>query len=322
MELPVVLVTGGTGLVGNAIRKYIQNTNTNYAWHFVGRDLPLTGAYTAVDKYFSIVRPRYVIHLAAQVGGLYKNARSKLQMYQDNMTINDNILRACAQFNVKKVVLCLSTCVYPDKIDYPFEESSLHNGPPHLSNEGYAYAKRMVELQARLYNQLPNAPKMLCVIPTNIYGPHDNFNLEDSHVIPGLIHRCYLAKRDNTPFTIRGTGKAIRQFIHADDIAHFIIRVLLEKDPSDMPHGVILAPPPDTEVTIGDVVNAIAEAFEMPPDSIQYDPSFSDGQIRKTASNKLLQQLFPEDVNHFQDLKTGIKSTVEWFKTNYAFARK
>lgn len=318
---PVILVTGGTGLVGNAINR--QQTE-GYDWVFVGRFLSLTSDYSVVQNYFRHRRPKYVIHLAARVGGLYKNARSKLQMYQDNMTINDNVLRACAEFNVEKVVLCLSTCVYPDKIEYPFEEASLHNGPPHPSNEGYAYAKRMLEVQARLYNEMSSAtaPKFLSVIPTNIYGPHDNFNLEDSHVIPGLIHRCYLAKRDNQPFVIRGTGKAIRQFIHADDIAHFILRVLFEMQPADMPHGMILAPPPETEVTIGDVVTAIAEAFEMPASSIQYDDSFSDGQIRKTASNGLLQRCFPEDTNHFRDLKDGIKSTVEWFKTNYEHARK
>ena len=126
---------------------------------------------------------------------------------------------------VKRLVSCLSTCIFPDKTTYPIDETMVHNGPPHSSNEGYAYAKRMIDVMNRCY-----ASEYGCcftsIIPTNIYGPHDNFSIEDGHVIPGLIHKCYLAKRDGTPFTIWGSGAPLRQFICSSDLAALTVWVL------------------------------------------------------------------------------------------------
>merc|ERR1712137_379559 len=108
----------------------------------------------------------------------------------------------------------------------------VHNGPPHTSNEGYSYAKRMIDVQNRIYHRQYGC-KFTSVIPTNIYGPHDNFNLEDSHVIPGLIHKCYLAKKNNTPLTVWGTGSPLRQFIYSEDLAKLFVWVLREYDSVD-----------------------------------------------------------------------------------------
>ena len=107
--------------------------------------------------------------------------------------MNDNVFEACREFGVGKLVSCLSTCIFPDKTSYPIDETMVHNGPPHPSNEGYAYAKRMIDVLNRAYAQEFGLP-YTSIIPTNIYGPHDNYHLEDSHVIPGLIHKMYLAK--------------------------------------------------------------------------------------------------------------------------------
>lgn len=325
-----ILVTGGTGLVGNALQRLSSNDKT-YNWVFIGKLCDLSGDYFCVQNLFKLYHPTYVIHLAAKVGGLYRNERAKLEMFHDNMKINENILRACEEFGVAKVILCLSTCVYPDVIDYPFSEQDLHQGPPHRSNEGYAYAKRMLEVQARLYNERREkngcvGPQMFCVIPTNIYGPHDNFNLEDSHVIPGLIHRCYLAVRDGTPFVVRGSGVAIRQFIHADDVAGCIVKVLFTSGEQQQSiaaiakNGVILSPSSDTEIPICEIVNTVADSFGLSRDRITYDTSFSDGQLRKTASNQLLMTCFPD--LQLKPLNQGIHETVQWFITNYDKARK
>lgn len=328
MSEKVVLVTGGTGLVGRALEEVsktllTENVQHRLRWVFIGSQLNLaTNYYSHTRNVFEAYRPWAVVHLAAKVGGLYKNTRERLDMYRDNMNMNDNVMRACQEFEVKRVVLCLSTCVFPDKIEYPFDETQLHNGPPHTSNEGYAYAKRMLELQARLYNEANPNMNCMCIIPTNIYGPHDNFNLEDSHVIPGLIHRCYLAVKENKPFVVRGTGTAVRQFIHSRDIAVCIARTLLELEPKDIPNGMILAPDTQTEYTIGDVVKLIAAAFGLPEYRIEWDTSYGDGQPRKTASNKLLQSHFPDTVSGFIPLEEGIPATVKWFQENYEQARK
>jgi GDP-L-fucose synthase len=321
----IVLVTGGTGLVGKAIRRICHSLAPGCKWIFVGSFLDLQEDYMRVRNFFSIYQPTSVIHLAAKVGGMYLNERAKLDMFYHNMHINEHIIRACLEFQVERVVLCLSTCVYPDGIEYPFHEASLHSGPPHPSNEGYAYAKRMLELQARLLNERKaktgQGPSFFCVIPTNIYGPDDNFSLEDGHVIPGLIHRCYLAVRDGTPFVVKGSGAAVRQFIHADDVARCILSVLFckstEIDQKIARHGVILAPAPEAEVSIAHLVETIAKAFALPNERILFDPSFSDGQLRKTASNQLLMECFPDCVSRFIDFDEGLRATVTWFAQNY-----
>ena len=114
--------------------------------------------------------------------------------------------------NVTKLVSYLSTCIFPDKTTYPIDESMLHLGPPHSSNEGYAYAKRMVDTQNRAYAREYGC-NFTSIIPTNIYGPADNFSIQNGHVVPGLIHKCFVAKRDGTPFEIWGSGTPLRQFM-------------------------------------------------------------------------------------------------------------
>ena len=336
-----VIVTGGSGLIGKAIKSLISFVHSltsveseflrqakDYEWVFLSSKDGDLRSLEVTRSIFQKHRPRYVIHLAARVGGLYRNMAEKVAMYEDNMAMNHNVIKVADEFNVCKTVLCLSTCVFPDKPPlqengrrYPFNETTLHQGPPHPSNEGYAYAKRMMELQARLYNQKNtnqiNGPKFVCVIPTNVYGPHDNFHLEDSHVIPGLIHRCYIAKRDNTDFVVRGTGSAVRQFIHSEDLARRILMVLFEVEPEDIPNGMIIAP--SEEHSIGDIVKMIADSTGLARDRIRYDGSYGDGQHQKTADNSLLVSQTPMS---FTPLKQGIIETVQWFCQNYNQARK
>lgn len=163
---------------------------------------------------FERVKPTHVIHLAAMVGGLFRNLKYKVEFYRENVLINDNVMECCREYNVVKLVSCLSTCIFPDKTTYPIDEDMVHNGHPHSSNAGYAYAKRMIDVMNKCYNEEYGC-NYTSIIPTNIYGPHDNFrydfillrfsfalqvlhsfSIEDGHVIPGLIHKCYLAKKN------------------------------------------------------------------------------------------------------------------------------
>ena len=218
--MKTILITGGTGLVGKAI----QTVSTNYDYKFIflsSKDCDLT-SYSNTLYTFSSYNPDYVIHLAACVGGLFKNMAYKVDMYEKNILINLNVLKVCHEIKVKKLISCLSTCIFPDKTTYPINETMLHNGPPHTSNDAYAYAKRMLEVQSRAYQE-QYGDNFICIIPTNIYGSYDNFNLQDSHVIPGLIHKCYLAKKENKPFVIAGSGTPLRQFIYSEDLAILIL---------------------------------------------------------------------------------------------------
>jgi GDP-L-fucose synthase len=314
----IILVTGGTGLVGAALNKVVSSNPTDHSteqWIFLSSKDGDLRDESAVRAIFTKYKPTHVIHLAAFVGGLYKNMSYPVQFWHNNMAMDENITKLCYEFNVVKLISCLSTCIFPDKTTYPIDETMIHNGPPHDSNAAYAYAKRMIDVTNKAYAQQYGC-KYTSVIPTNIYGPHDNFNLADSHVIPGLIHKIYNAKQNNTDFTVFGTGKPLRQFIFSEDLAKLFIWTLRHYDSCE---PIILSVDESAEVSISDVVNAIVDASGF-TGKIIYDSTKSDGQFKKTASNEKLRKLNPDF--KFTSLKDGIKQSVQWFEQNYAIARK
>jgi GDP-L-fucose synthase len=191
----------------------------------------------------------------------------------------------------------------------------LHSGPPHHSNEGYAYAKRMIDVLNRSYREEYGC-NFTSVIPTNIYGPHDNFNLEDSHVIPGLIHKFYNAQKAGTSMTVMGTGKPLRQFIYSEDLAELMIWTLREYTESE---PIILSVSESDEVSIADVARMIGEAMNFTGELI-FDATKADGQFKKTANNAKLLRYLPE--YNFTKMREGIQRSVDWFVANYDGARK
>jgi len=309
----IVLVTGGTGLIGKAIENISKDYN--YLFIFIGsQNCDLTNS-EQTNNLFEKIKPDYVIHLAAFVGGLFKNMNHKVDMYEKNILINNNVLKYAHKYKVKKVVSCLSTCIFPDNTTYPIDESMLHNGPPHHSNDAYAYAKRMLEVQSMAYQQQYD-DNFICVIPTNIYGPNDNYSLEDGHVIPSLIHRCYINKENNEKFMVKGSGKPLRQFIYSKDLAKLIIWTLEKYDKKE---SIILSVDEKDEVSIEHVAQLIAKCFDY-EDNLTFDTKFSDGQYKKTACNKKLMNLIG-DFN-FTTIDIGIKDSVKWFIKNYEKCRK
>lgn len=316
--MQTVLVTGGSGLVGYAIKQISYKYNYNFV--FVGsKDCDLI-YFSEVANLFEKIKPDYVIHLAAKVGGLFKNMKYKVDMLEANLVINFNVLKCCHLFGVKKVVSCLSTCIFPDNINgsikYPITESMLHLGPPHVSNDAYAYAKRLLDIHSRAYRE-QFGHNYVCIIPTNIYGPNDNYNLEDAHVVPALIHKCYIAKQNNAPLILAGTGKPLRQFIYSIDLAELIILVLENYDEEE---PIILSTDEQDEISIMDVAKSVADNFGIMEDQIINDTSKADGQYKKTASNKKLRKYFTDF--KFTPFKEGIKESVDWFIANYDTARK
>ncbi|XP_075599269.1 GDP-L-fucose synthase isoform X1 [Balearica regulorum gibbericeps] len=336
-----ILVTGGTGLVGNAIKKVVADGEgqPDEEWIFVSsRDADLTSA-AETKALFEQHKPTHVIHLAAMVGGLFKNIRYNLDFWRRNIHINDNVLHSAYEMGVQKVVSCLSTCIFPDKTTYPIDESMIHNGPPHSSNFGYSYAKRMIDIQNRGYFE-QHGCRFTAVIPTNVFGPDDNFNIEDGHVLPGLIHKVYLAKQTGSALTIWGTGKPRRQFIYSlgwvplqwegwgttatlqepsappQDLARLFLWVLREYDEVE---PIILSVGEEEEVSIREAAEAIVEAMDFRGELV-FDTSKADGQFKKTASNAKLRRYLPSF--QFTPFRQAVKETCTWFTTNYANARK
>lgn len=313
----VVLVTGGTGLVGSGIRKVISEDPLakEETWVFLSSKDGNLIDRKETEAIFEKHKPTHVIHLAARVGGLFHNMLKKVEFYRENIIMNDNIMECCRIHGVKKLVSCLSTCIFPDKTTYPIDETMLHNGPPHDSNMGYSVAKRMVDCMNRCYNEQYGC-QFTSIIPTNIYGPHDNFNIDDGHVIPGLIHKCYLAKKNGEDFKVWGTGKPMRQFIFSEDLARLAVWTLRDYKEID---SIILCGDEDSEVAIGDVAKMVTEAMGYEKE-VQCDATKGDGQFKKTASNKKLRGYLPD--YKFKPISEGIKESVDWFVANYDAARK
>lgn len=201
----------------------------------------------------------------------------------------------------------------------------VHRGPPHFSNEGYAYAKRMIEVMDRLYAEEYGC-HFTAIVPTNIYGPYDNYEIEGGHVVPGLIHKFYKAKQAGEPVVVWGSGKPLRQFIYNIDMGELILWVLREYEEIQ---PIILSVDEADEVPISEVVEYVADAIDYHNIEVsdmmillyeQYDHSKADGQFKKTASNAKLRKYLPD--YKFTPMRQGIKETVDWFVANYDKARK
>ena len=307
-----ILITGGTGLVGTALGE-AYNSAYDLGIASIGSSQYNLTSNSEVNLMFMNHQPRKVIHAAAKVGGLGSNMKYKGQYFYENLMINANVIDQAYHWGVNRLVAFLTTCAFPAEVEYPLDHTKIHLGEPHESNFGYAYAKRMAEVQIRAYREQYGV-KYSCVIPTNIYGPNDNFSLEHGHVVPMLIHKLYKAQRDNTDFTVWGSGKPLREFIFSRDVAELTQWVLHNYDGED---PLILST--SDEISIEHLVDLLVKEFKF-TGKVKFDRSKPDGQYRKPSDNSLIKSLVP--TFEFTPIEEGIKETVQWFKENYDKARR
>jgi GDP-L-fucose synthase len=300
-----ILITGGNGLVGRS---------------FNGSDFIKISTKDGDLKDRNIVKetiqkhnPTGIIHCAAKVGGIMGNINYPGDFYHDNIMMNTNVIEEARKNGIKKLIFFSSTCVFPDKVEYPLSPEKIHLGPPHNSNYAYAYAKRMGQVQIQAYREQYGV-NYFTVIPCNIYGPGDNYDLENGHVIPSLIHKMYLAKQNNTDFVVWGSGSPLREFIFSEDVAELTMMLYEKYDGVD---PVILST--SEEITIKDVVLMIAEIFEFKGNVI-FDSSKPDGQLRKPSDNSVIKSMFPD--YEFTPIETGLRKSITWFIENYENIRK
>ena len=295
----MILITGGNGLVGSHFKGELLRIGS--------KDCDLKDKKSTND-FFKSNSIDSVIHCAAKVGGVGGNMNYKGEFYYDNIMINTNVIEACRDNNIKKVVSFLSTCIFPDKVDYPLTEDKIHLGPPHNSNYPYAYAKRMMDIQIRAYNEQYGL-EYKSVIPANIYGPNDNFSIDNGHVIPSLIHKCFLARENNTDLVIWGSGRPLREFIFVQDICDLTMWVLVNYKENE---PIILST--SEEISIKDVVDIIVDKMRF-KGNVKFDSSKPDGQYRKPSDSSKLRSYLPD--YKFESFESGITKTVEWFENNY-----
>jgi GDP-L-fucose synthase len=297
-----LLVTGGNGLVGSSITSDVK----------IGKEYDLRNI-EETNKMFEYHKPTHVIHCAGKVGGLSANMNYKGEFFYDNIMINTNVIESARKHNVKKLVSFLSTCVFPDNIEYPITEKKIHLGAPHFSNYPYAYAKRMADIQIRAYREQYGL-EYVSVIPTNIYGPNDNFSLDTGHVIPMLLHKMYNAQRDNSNFVVWGSGTPLREFIYSKDIAKLSEWALDNYNESE---PIIFSN--SNEISIENLVDLLVKEFNF-KGKVVFDKSKPDGQFRKPSDNSKLKSYLPNF--EFTSIEQGLKETINWFIENYENTRK
>jgi len=298
------LITGGNGLLGNAISFGLKPCK---------QELDVLN-YEEVANYINKNKIDSVVHAAAKVGGVKANTDFVYDFFSDNMIMNVNIMNACKNFKLKKALFVISTCAFPANGKIPLKEEYLHDGEPHHTNFGYAYSKRMLEVGSRALRQQYGI-KSSCVIPCNLYGENDNYNLQNGHVIPSLIHKCWLAKKNNTILEIWGSGKAEREFIYIKDFANIIDYIMNLKPYIE--NTMIISP--GITYTIEEVVSHIVKIMNF-KGSVFFDKSKPEGIMKKNSENHVFKKYFSDF--KFTDLDDGLNSTIEYFIKNYQILRK
>ncbi|GAB4173028.1 MAG: GDP-L-fucose synthase [Terrimicrobiaceae bacterium] len=297
-----VFVAGHRGMVGSAVCRALDG-RTEVLTRSRSEGLDLCDR-KAVREFFESERPSVVVDAAAKVGGIAANKSQPVEFFLQNVTIQNNLIEAAADFGVEKFLFLGSSCIYPKMAPQPIPESALLTGPLEPTNEAYAIAKisgiRLCQYYARQYGKC-----FLSAMPTNLYGPHDNFDLETSHVLPALIRKFHEARLAGDPeVTVWGTGTPRREFLHVDDLASACI-FLLEN--YDSPEIVNVGCGED--VTIAELADIIKEITGF-TGRIVFDPSRPDGTPRKLMDISRLSSLgWKASI----PLKEGIRHAYNWF---------
>lgn len=223
-KLSKIYIAGHNGLVGKSVHTLLHKKGYKNILFKKKKELNLTNK-KGVDLFFKKNKPDFLIICAARVGGILENKTYSIEFLLDNISIQNNLLLSAKKYNVKRTIFLGSSCIYPKKSKIPIKEDYLMTGKLEKTNESYALAKIMgMKLCEILHNEFKK--DIICLMPTNIYGKNDNFNITSSHVIPGLISKFILAKKNETNVTIWGTGKPIREFLYVDDLANAIFLML------------------------------------------------------------------------------------------------
>lgn len=303
-----ILITGGTGLVGSALERELKRLGfTNVT--SIGRNACNLLDPASVRDYIANLAPKYVFHMAARVHGLGGNAKYKSDVLVENTLMNLNVIEASRVAGVEKIVAMGSGCVYPDLGNTEeLTEDLLWTGAPHPSEDSYGHSKRLMLAHLDASKKQFGLSSAF-VISGNMYGPGDNFNTEDGHVIPSLIAKFHQAKIDGVPVKAWGTGAAIRDFTHADDMARALVKIWLGVEgPINAGSGFRHA--------IREIVEILAEHTGV---EVEWETSKPDGQlVRYYNLNKLMATGYEPKVH----LSNGVIDTYEWYVSHFPNIRK
>ena len=306
-----IYVAGHRGLVGSAIVRSLQAKGYENIIGRTHRELDLT-SQQAVREFFEKERPDAVVLAAAKVGGINANNTTPAEFAYENMQIQCNVIQCCHEYHVKKLLFLGSTCIYPRMAPQPIPEDALLTGPLEETNEAYAIAK-IAGLEMCKYYKRQYGDDFISCMPTNLYGPHDNYDLEGSHVMPAMIRKFHEAKVNGAPMvTLWGTGTPLREFLYVDDMADACVFLL--ENYSGEQHVNIGT---EKEVTIRELAETVKSVVDY-RGQIVWDQTMPDGTPRKLTDVTKLHGL---GWQHKVELEEGVRLAYEWFKSNVNEAR-
>ena len=303
-----VFVAGHNGLVGSAIIRNLKSKNYNDIYWVRRKNCDLRNK-VHVDAYFQQSEPEYVIIAAAKVGGIGANSKYPAEFIYDNLMIQNNVIDAAYHHGVKKLMVLGSSCIYPKFAKQPMKEEELLTGELEPTNDAYAIAKIAGLRMARAYRQQYGF-NAISLMPTNLYGPGDNFHPENSHVMPALIRRFHEAKESDAPkVTCWGDGSAMREFFHVDDLAEACYVCMQDYD-EDYHINVGTG----EDVTIKELTETIVDVIGYAGE-VEWDTSKPNGTPRKLLNVDKIHKL---GWKHKIGLREGIVSTYKWYMENEA----
>ena len=301
-----VFVAGSQGLVGSAIVRNLEKKNYDKIYWVRKKNCDLRNR-VQVDQYFSSSKPEYVFLAAAKVGGIIGNKKFPAEFIYDNLMIQTNVIDAAYRHGVKKLVFLGSSCIYPKNPKIPITEDQLLTSELEPTNDAYAIAKIAGLRMARAYKEQYGF-NAISLMPTNLYGPGDNFHPENSHVMPGLMRRFHEAKVNNTPSVVCwGHGLVKREFLHVDDLAdacYTCMQKYEEDEHINVGTGV--------DVTIKELAETVSDVVGY-EGKIEWDTSKPSGTPRKVMNVDKMKALGWEPKN---SLREGIESTYKWYLEN------
>ena len=300
-----VLLTGATGFLGQNLLPILQKDYETIGFKSADYDLRFPHDSSSLLTY---IRPDVVVHAAGTVGGIGANKQNPGKFMYENLIMGSNIIHAAMKAKISKFILLGTVCSYPKYTTVPFKEKDLWNGYPEETNAPYGIAKKtLMRLLAAYHEQY--GMNGVNLIPVNMYGPHDHFNLTSSHVIPALILKVDQAiKESNKSITLWGTGQASREFLYAPDCAE-AIKLSIEKDISPDPINIGTG----KEIKICELIETIVDIMGF-DGIINYDDSKPDGQPRRCLDTSKARDLLGFEAR--TTLRQGLIDTIKWFKNN------